>query len=53
VFVRELKEIGYRSVLSSQERSPVLENHEYAGIETVDRHVKAALRYMKKTTAET
>jgi len=53
VFVRELKEIGYRGVLSSEECSPVLENHKYAGIETVDRHVKAALRYMRKIIAET
>ena len=48
VFVRELKKIGYRGVLSSEECSPVLENHKYAGMETVDRHVRAALRYMKK-----
>ena len=52
VFIGELTKIGYKGVLSSEECSPVLENHKYAGIETVDRHVRAALRYMKKIVAE-
>jgi len=51
-FTRELKQIGYGGVLSSEECSPVLENHQYGSIETVDRHVRAALRYMKKIAAE-
>ena len=52
VFIGELKKIGYKGVLSSEECSPVLENHKFASIETVDRHVRAALRYMKKIVAE-
>ncbi|MEM2100512.1 MAG: sugar phosphate isomerase/epimerase family protein, partial [Thermoproteota archaeon] len=50
-FIRELKRIGYDGFISSEECSPVLENHEYQGIDVVDRHVKAALRYMKKLIA--
>lgn len=50
-FIKELKKIGYSGVLSSEECAPVLENHQFAGIETVDRHVKAALEYMKNTIA--
>lgn len=46
-FIRELKRIGYNGFLVSEECSPVLENHEYGGMEIVDRHVKAALKYMK------
>jgi len=52
VFIEELKKIGYKGVLSSEECSPVLENHKFAGIETVDRHVRAASRYMRKIIAE-
>ncbi|NHW00070.1 MAG: sugar phosphate isomerase/epimerase [Thaumarchaeota archaeon] len=51
-FIRELKRIGYDGFLSSEECSPVLENHEYQGIEVVDRHVKAALKYVKKLIAD-
>jgi len=47
-----LKKIGYKGVLSSEECSPVLEDHKFASIETVDRHVRAALRYMRKTIAK-
>lgn len=47
-FVRELKSIGYNGFLVSEECSPVLEKHEYQGIETVDRHVRAALKYMRE-----
>jgi len=53
VFIKELKKIGYEGVLSSEECSPVLENHQYTSIETVDRHVRAALKYMKETIAAT
>jgi len=52
MFVKELKKTGYNGVLSSEECSPVLENHKYAGMETVDRHVGAALKFMKKLIAE-
>jgi len=51
-FIRELKRIGYDGFISSEECSPVLENHEYQGIDVVDRHVKAALKYMKKLIAD-
>lgn len=46
-FIKELKRIGYDGFLASEECSPVLENHEFQGIDVVDRHVKAALKYMK------
>jgi len=47
-YIKELKRIGYDGFLASEECAPVLENHEPQGIEIVDRHVKAALRYMKE-----
>lgn len=47
-YIRELKRIGYDGFIVSEECSPVLEKHQYAGIETVDRHVRAALRYMRE-----
>lgn len=47
-FIRELKRIGYNGFLASEECAPVLENHEYQGVEAVDRHVKAALKYMRE-----
>ncbi|MBS7625228.1 TIM barrel protein [Candidatus Bathyarchaeota archaeon] len=47
-FIRELKRIGYSGFLVSEECSPVLERHEYQGIEAVDRHVRAALKYMRE-----
>jgi sugar phosphate isomerase/epimerase len=46
-FIRELKRIGFDGFIASEECSPVLKNHEYQGIEAVDRHVKAALKYMR------
>jgi len=46
-YIRELKRIGYDGFITSEECGPVLENHQYVGIEAVDRHVKAALRYMR------
>ncbi len=50
-FIRELKRIGYDGFVSSEECSLVLEDHEHQGINVVDRHVKAALKYMKKLVA--
>lgn len=47
-FIRELKRINYDGFIVSEECSPVLENHEYRDMEVVDRHVKAALKYMKE-----
>jgi sugar phosphate isomerase/epimerase len=47
-FIRELKGIGFDGYIASEECAPVLENNEYQGIEAVDRHVRAALRYMKE-----
>jgi len=51
-FLRELKRIGYKGFLASEECAPVLINHTYQGVEEVDRRVKAALKYMRKTIAE-
>ena len=51
-FVKELKRIGYKGVISSEECAPVLERHQYASMEVVDRHVKAALKYMRRLLAE-
>jgi sugar phosphate isomerase/epimerase len=47
-FIGELSKIGYKGFLSSEECSPVLEGHQHAGMDVVDRHVKAALRYMRQ-----
>ena len=47
-YIKELKRIGYNGFIASEECAPVLENHEPQGIEVVDRHVKAALKYMKE-----
>jgi len=47
-FIRELRRIGFDGFIASEECSPVLEYHEYQGIEAVDRHVRAALRYMRE-----
>ncbi len=47
-FIRELKRIGFDGFIASEECAPVLENHRYQGIETVDRHTRAGLRYMKE-----
>jgi len=47
-YIRELKRIGFDGFIASEECSPVLEDHEYQGVEVVDRHVKAALKYMRK-----
>lgn len=51
-FFKELNKIGYDGFLTSEECSPVLENHKYQGIEVVDRHVKAALKHMKQLRAQ-
>jgi len=47
-YIRELKRIGFDGFIASEECSPVLEGHEYQSVEVVDRHVKAALKYMRK-----
>ena len=46
-FIKELKRIGYNGFLASEECAPVLENHEYQGVDVAERHIKAALKYMK------
>ncbi|MEM2914735.1 MAG: TIM barrel protein [Candidatus Bathyarchaeia archaeon] len=46
-YIKELKRIGFDGFITSEECGPVLVNHQYSGIETVDRHVRAALKYMK------
>lgn len=50
-FIKELKGIGYNGYLASEECAPVLENHEFQGIDVAERHVKAALRYLKTLIA--
>jgi sugar phosphate isomerase/epimerase len=46
-FIKELKRIGYDGYLESEECAPVLENHEFQGVEVAERHIKAAMKYMK------
>jgi hypothetical protein len=46
--IRELSNIGYDGFLSQEECAPVLLNHEYQGIEEVDRRVAAAVKYMRQ-----
>lgn len=46
--IRELKRTGFDGFTASEECAPVVDNHEYQGIEVVDRHVRAALRYMRE-----
>ena len=47
-YIRELKRIGFDGFMVSEECSPVLESHKYQGIDVVDRHVRAALKYMRE-----
>lgn len=47
-FIEELKRIGYNGFICSEECEPVLKEHRYQGIETVDEHVKMAFEFMKK-----
>jgi|SRR5271157_162273 len=46
-FIKELQRIGYNGYLASEECAPVLENHEYQGMDVAERHIKAAMKYMK------
>jgi sugar phosphate isomerase/epimerase len=46
-FIKELKRIGYDGYLESEECAPVLENHEFQGVDVAERHIKAAMKYMK------
>ncbi len=50
-YVKELEKIGFDGFFTSEECGPVLVNHQYSTIETVDRHVKAALKYMRALTS--
>jgi sugar phosphate isomerase/epimerase len=47
-FFRALHEIGYDGFIAYEGCGPALVNHEYMGIEEVDRRVKLALDYMKR-----
>ena len=47
-FVRELSNIGYTGFIAQEECSPVLVNHQYQGIEEVDRRVAAAVKQMRQ-----
>lgn len=51
-FVRELRKIGYKGYLVQELCSPVIRDHEYLGIEEVNRKTRLALRYMKKSIAK-
>jgi sugar phosphate isomerase/epimerase len=52
-FVQELSNIGYTGFLAQEECAPVLVNHEYQGIEEVDRRVTAAAKFMRQLIAGT
>lgn len=51
-FIRELSNIGYKGFLVQEECAPVLINHRYQGIEEVDRHAAAAVKYMRRLVTE-
>jgi len=50
-FISELKKINYNGHISYELCSPLIINHEPAGIEEVDRRTKLALKYMKNLIA--
>ena len=50
-FFRALEEIGYQGFIAYEGCSPTLINHEYAGIDEVDRRARIALDYMKRHIA--
>ncbi len=50
-FVRELRRTGFDGFIASEECAPVLVDHEYQGVQAVDRHVRAALKYMRQLVA--
>jgi len=47
-FVDALQQIGYAGYLVSEYCTPVLKNHQIAGIEEIDEGTRLALRYMKR-----
>lgn len=50
-YVRELKKINFKGYLVQEQCSPVVKNHEYQGVEEVDRLTQLAIEYMKKLVA--
>jgi sugar phosphate isomerase/epimerase len=46
-FIRELSNAEYKGFLVQEECAPVLINHQYQGIDEVDRHVTSAVNYMR------
>lgn len=51
-FVRELKRINFDGYLVSEQCGPTIKEHKIAGIEEVDRAVKAGLKYMRTLIAK-
>ena len=52
-YIRELKRINFQGYLIQELCAPVSVNHEYSGLEEVDRRCKLAASYMRKLIAET
>jgi sugar phosphate isomerase/epimerase len=50
-FVAALHQSGYTGYLASEYCTAVLENHQIAGVEAIDRGTRLALRYMKDVVA--
>jgi sugar phosphate isomerase/epimerase len=48
VFVDALHHIGYTGYLTSEYCTPVLRNHQIAGMDAIDEGTRLALRYMKR-----
>ena len=51
-YIKELKRIGYDGYIASEHCAPLLVNHKYAGIEELDKYVRATIKYMKKLFVE-
>jgi len=51
-FIAELKKIGYNGHIGYELCSPLVVNHEPAGIDEVDKRTKMALKYMKSLIAK-
>jgi sugar phosphate isomerase/epimerase len=50
-YIRELKRVNFNGYLVQEQCSPVVKDHEYQGVEEVDRQAKLAIEYMKKLLA--
>jgi sugar phosphate isomerase/epimerase len=50
-YIRELKRINFNGYLIQEQCSPVVKDHEYQGVEEVDRLSQLAIEYMQKLLA--